>query len=102
LHRPPSLHALSLHDALPIWKCRVNSKGSPTTDKTLPPAPTSNPLVIKEKFKATNIGRMTMQIRSFLIDGTACESHGFHVKHCERSEEHTSELQSRFELVCRL
>src|SRR5438067_6102002 len=34
--------------------------------------------------------------------GLALRSRGWHVAFFDRSEEHTSELQSRFDLVCRL
>ena len=42
-----------------------------------------NTLVIKEKFKAMNIGRMGLQIRNFLIDGMPCEAYGFRINRCE-------------------
>src|SRR5699024_11395156 len=39
-------------------------------------------------------------IRNEFLDPEILESiHGFHVAHPHRSEEHTSELQSRFDLV---
>lgn len=59
-------------------KCPINAKDS-GEKSTLP----NNGLVIKEKFKATNVGRMGMQIRNFFIDGTPCEGFGFHLTRCE-------------------
>ncbi|KPM08117.1 hypothetical protein QR98_0066310 [Sarcoptes scabiei] len=43
----------------------------------------ANPLVIRERFSAQNVGRMALQIRNFLIDGVPCEGHGFRILHCE-------------------
>src|SRR5437868_8950842 len=45
----------------------------------------------------TGASSIPMQISSFLIGTTLAESRNW-----RRSEEHTSELQSRFDLVCRL
>ncbi|KAH9414407.1 hypothetical protein DERP_014428 [Dermatophagoides pteronyssinus] len=42
-----------------------------------------NTLVMRERFKAVNIGRMALQIRNFLIDGMPCEGHGFRISRCE-------------------
>lgn len=42
-----------------------------------------NTLLMRERFKAVNIGRMALQIRSFLIDGMPCEGHGFRISRCE-------------------
>src|SRR5437868_13201563 len=68
------IYTLSLHDALPIF--------DPTTDG----APPWNANAAKRAPKGMTIG----------IPKT------FYVDDLERSEEHTSELQSRFDLVCRL
>src|SRR5699024_12597185 len=73
---PPStqIYTLSLHDALPI---------SNECNRRL----TRDPIFIKK------------HIQSY-ISGTLLENTG--TSFLIRSEEHTSELQSRFDLVCRL
>src|SRR5205809_2364270 len=70
---PPDIYTLSLHDALPIWCSWQHSSGC------------------------------------FLVSGGAVCSCGrrrsvarTHCPTAHRSEEHTSELQSRLHLVCRL
>src|SRR5207248_4372130 len=93
---PPTTHPLSLHDALPI---------SPGTDPTLvstaedeqgqparraTPKPTPN-IAAENERKLEQLSTDFAQLNRKL---TALEK--------ERSEEHTSELQSPYELVCRL
>src|SRR3712207_7441070 len=68
------IYTLSLHDALPIW---TSSSAAP----------------LKEKYNPKTV----LKIRIVIIIE---ESRGFLKR--ERSEEHTSELQSRQYLVCRL
>src|SRR5438309_3487303 len=70
------IYTLSLHDALPIWafsRSRSASCRGGTSRWTTPPAPS---------WDASTTGR------------------GW--RRPPRSEEHTSELQSQFHLVCRL
>src|SRR5699024_12450913 len=91
----PALYTLSLHDALPILRPGVMRRG--------------------EAVSASTTGKLRHECRGFLLvdlgdhagadgattfaDGkTQAFLHGDRV----RSEEHTSELQSRFDLVCRL
>src|SRR5699024_12314145 len=80
---PPSLYTLSLHDALPILpgfipllnnSCDILFNSDSTTDS----------LGIEMD---TNVPFPVIRIKCFRRT---------------RSEEHTSELQSRFDLVCRL
>src|SRR5699024_12797135 len=77
-HTPPTeIYTLSLHDALPISS--HNSKNSP---------------------HRKNIVKMSNYIISIMkphIQGRIRKNNT-----SQRSEEHTSELQSRFDLVCRL
>src|SRR5437868_12948971 len=71
---PPDIYPLSLHDALPIWPVRGEGR------------------------RAVQSGRRRAQ-------GTGRQRGGRSPAGAAgvgRSEEHTSELQSRFELVCRL
>src|SRR5437660_12925641 len=68
----PEIYTLSLHDALPIW--RRSTGRSPTFSCSISACPT----------------------------WTAWRSAGDSAAPAMRSEEHTSELQSRGHLVCRL
>src|SRR5438067_12925150 len=85
LTRPATswLSTLSLHDALPIWRPAAPGRGPP--------------------------GGAQYRARRFARAGRrACPPRARRVLavpralRLERSEEHTSELQSRFDLVCRL
>src|SRR5690606_41233370 len=79
---PPEIYTLSLHDALPIY------------------------LRTRERFQTPAYGTGHAAFMRFLNDRIG---HGWyvakrrrHVRMGSRSEEHTSELQSREKLVCRL
>src|SRR5699024_11581481 len=80
---PPDTHPLSLHDALPICPPRRRRWPGSTGRRRIRGADHVDPP-----------GRGT---RAAGGEDTAPRSH----RH-PRSEEHTSELQSRFDLVCRL
>src|SRR5699024_12129551 len=94
--RPPSTatYTLSLHDALPIWRIERLLRpealaGGPGGEQTH--------------------GLLGLRTRFGRVDGEGRPVFGFDVhalvgqSHLpDRSEEHTSELQSRFDLVCRL
>src|SRR5690606_42162375 len=88
----PSLLPLSLHDALPIsgWSSspRSTEKASSTTCAS---SPASTPRPMTECWRGCANGTSTRRI------ATANRSQSR-----RRSEEHTSELQSRENLVCRL
>src|SRR5699024_12442976 len=99
---PPHPHTLSLHDALPIFQ----------PDEPDPPAAEQ----IKE-MKAFVKELPDVKVSAIYMDGRRLRSNGprpqFYNMMREiqdgkydcvviRSEEHTSELQSRFDLVCRL
>src|SRR5690349_22225110 len=71
---PTELYTLSLHDALPIWPSRAR----PECPSSRSPAPSSSRC------------------------SSAWARRGCATCSRRRSEEHTSELQSRRELVCRL
>src|SRR5207249_10134388 len=74
---PTEIYTLSLHDALPIsYYSAMFESGIPLD---------------------TNPDFRKAGDRAFAVLRTACES-----LIATRSEEHTSELQSRFDLVCRL
>src|SRR5437868_11309839 len=80
---PIVLTTLSLHDALPIWLCSAGSSLLSYRD-----------IDCRKQWAAL-----------FLLSGDRERRNS--AAHCflqsmSRSEEHTSELQSRFDLVCRL
>src|SRR5689334_12093143 len=92
--------APSLHDALPISKLRVNGKKQAlqelakraATITHLPDRQIFDVILERERLGTTGVG------------GGIAIPHGRLPKldHIYRSEEHTSELQSQFHLVCRL
>src|SRR5207247_8022737 len=95
---PPSAnYALSLHDALPIWPLKARSARStgPTSSTTLSTAlipwrrPSSNCPISSARWSRRNAEFLHTQAPAPETDRG-------------RSEEHTSELQSRVDLVCRL
>src|SRR5207249_11469550 len=98
----PQPYTLSLHDALPIYSGRARPGGS----RPRAPAPFHPPdersVTHLELEDARRAGRRTWGVGSStraaareLLAVTRCANR-------VRSEEHTSELQSRFDLVCRL
>src|SRR5699024_11341944 len=96
LHLPPSsvIYTLSLHDALPILAPLVslNSKVKSKAEKT-------SLLIISPPLVVCPSGALA-------IFNAPCSTihpdFGKESLVTPRSEEHTSELQSRFDLVCRL
>src|SRR5687768_18186436 len=75
---PPEIYTLSLHDALPIWKARrVMWRRSTGVRRSRRPPPMPSATI-------------------------SALSSSFPPRGALRSEEHTSELQSRLHLVCRL
>src|SRR5207249_11458165 len=101
-HAPtPALHTLSLHDALPISattraapsdrSARVNPPGPGPTSYTVAPAMPASRAMRRVRLRS----RMKFCPR-LLRAMSPCAAI------ISRSEEHTSELQSRFDLVCRL
>src|SRR5699024_12070603 len=79
---PPELSTLSLHDALPI--------SSPVSS----PRSTPSPAYSLRRGEVREPGRDLRDEHQ--------EDHQAELDRQVRSEEHTSELQSRFDLVCRL
>src|SRR5206468_6541243 len=97
---PPRLHTLSLHDALPISKPKeglgkpVHAYTNPMFD---PKKPRNATYDLWENFLAC--------VRTDNRDTLSTPELGaaaFTTVNMGRSEEHTSELQSRSDLVCRL
>src|SRR2546427_1492314 len=71
------IYTLSLHDALPIWRCALDGSGPAGR---CPGWLLHRVLVVQQRHQAQ-------------APGAGCQP---------RSEEHTSELQSQSNLVCRL
>src|SRR5690606_40246830 len=99
-HPPTSyIHPLSLHDALPIYNFNMPLK------KTLVVNP-SNPLVQNAMKLWEKEGKkdLAKDICYYVQDLATLSGQGLNGEEKEkfRSEEHTSELQSRENLVCRL
>src|SRR5204863_9237186 len=83
---PPDVYTLSLHDALPISR---RLPGPPRTSMT-------PPMRLQAKLCDRSSSPSSHQACS------ACSSMAIAIWSIARSEEHTSELQSRRDLVCRL
>src|SRR5207253_5069318 len=98
----PSTPSLSLHDALPIFSrqyhesCRRLAVGTKLYVGSLPYSTTEQQLT--ELFAQHG----TAQAAKVITDRYTGQSRGFGFVEMARSEEHTSELQSRGHLVCRL
>src|SRR5699024_12775163 len=92
LPSPPPLYTLSLHDALPISACIGNAFNLIHIQRVqiILHGIINSPVYI-ERIKAL---RKCREI-------CTAAAHGAYLRYL-RSEEHTSELQSRFDLVCRL
>src|SRR5207249_10637002 len=88
-----ALYTLSLHDALPIYAVRRPRAQADRRRRAR--------LVLHGRFQLR--GRLLRQVHPTFKSRRAAnlERHPLR-QHPRRSEEHTSELQSRFDLVCRL
>src|SRR5207253_6084693 len=96
---PTSLSPLSLHDALPIFSCPNNSDA--ISDGGIAAQLTR----MKARFARFDRLWIARAINSLPVLVSPCISTVESVEareSCLRSEEHTSELQSRGHLVCRL
>src|SRR5947209_14962987 len=81
----PEIYPLSLHDALPIWK---NEE-----DESTRRAPSR-----RDHTEGSQCSGDIVRLKPQVAANCRCQS----PEHWLRSEEHTSELQSRQYLVCRL
>src|SRR5699024_11554161 len=99
-HLTAPAFTLSLHDALPIFVDRVH-----LTQQAASPGRAE---LLGGGHERTNILRQTTttesetSVEEGLADATVRPQGGGQRGDVPRSEEHTSELQSRFDLVCRL
>src|SRR5439155_19494133 len=99
LTAPPHIYTLSLHDALPISEKSSSPRASSTSLRW-----SSSVSVLRVTFSVASTVRPAISLRrsptARWIDASAS------LRACSdaeaRSEEHTSELQSRGHLVCRL
>src|SRR5437773_9321160 len=94
--QPPSIYTLSLHDALPI------SDSGSTFDVVVSNSAgtaTSNAATLTVNAAAVAPTITTQPVNQTV---TASQAATFSVTATGRSEEHTSELQSHHDLVCRL
>src|SRR5699024_12411073 len=98
----PALFTLSLHDALPIFSSefahRIEQLTSESGMNTL-----SREMIRKYCLLVTNhsMKDYSLLIRKVLTQIDLDLTADLSLKVQARSEEHTSELQSRFDLVCR-
>src|SRR5207249_8975064 len=94
-----ALYTLSLHDALPIYVSRRDDRLSIAIEN---PRDTESPRPARHGVGLDNVRQRLLA----MFGGTARldtrADDGRYRVELARSEEHTSELQSRFDLVCRL
>src|SRR5699024_11441227 len=98
LSAPISLYSLSLHDALPISRGRYEQ--CCISEDLLVGFDSGR--VLRVPFGAPICWRTGLVPPLPNVVRLGCEPMGGHTWMLRRSEEHTSELQSRFDLVCRL
>src|SRR2546430_9705504 len=92
----PEIYPLPLHDALPIW--RRNQHDCKITDSIR-----ETPRITCCRSVAPPVRRPTMPSPKKLSPGDSPRDYvGVELRTARRSEEHTSELQSQSNLVCRL
>src|SRR5690606_39825900 len=97
-----SIYTLSLHDALPIFRCNDNIfqrislvSGSATCEKK------ELPIRPRKVYHTTLQEKYTRKIYTLRFTHTSGATTFFNLRFLGRSEEHTSELQSRENVVCR-
>src|SRR5439155_27102705 len=95
---PTARHPLPLHDALPISPCPVPSSSPTLSHLTRPGA---HPEVGKHLIPYA-LGMVSGVLGALLFAAVARAPARPRAEKAARSEEHTSELQSRGHLVCRL
>src|SRR5699024_12299948 len=93
---PSVAAALSLHDALPIYPGGASEPGQRQRHPAL--CPTDGEAVRRDGRSGARRGPHAHRPLLLVQDQPAAQDRA----DPERSEEHTSELQSRFDLVCRL
>src|SRR5699024_12301857 len=86
---PAVISTLALHDALPICDRHLSNE----TCRVI--------RVLPVPFGLSGIQHLLCPLHLFVTDGSLIRGILWRISY-DRSEEHTSELQSRFDLVCRL
>src|SRR5207249_12326015 len=94
---PTAIYPLSLHDALPIFSAKAWITSTPC-GKSFKPSPTASP-TFRHSCLNVHVDFPLLQRIALPITIGSVRYPGIKI---HRSEEHTSELQSRFDLVCRL
>src|SRR5207249_12246047 len=97
----PHIYTLSLHDALPIYTLikRLYNLSSTMLDESIEALLTRDPRLANDALhREDDADMMYWLLIRLLLSAQADDS----LLEQLRSEEHTSELQSRFDLVCRL
>src|SRR5207249_5714000 len=99
---PPACYTLSLHYALPIFLAKFDGAMREIVQTSLIVFLVSGALLTFERLSrgaasATYVWLLVLKVALALVMFQV----GFRLRGA-RSEEHTSELQSRFDLVCRL
>src|SRR5690625_6392526 len=91
---PSSIYSLSLHDALPIYHVVRHGNRVSGREKIMPRRGHLG-CIYSEYYTRIQRSRsiVLIELRAIEVCGQTCK---------KRSEEHTSELQSRGHLVCRL
>src|SRR5207249_11566626 len=99
---PTETYTLSLHDALPIYRGETAGEGHLAHPSGHRGAgnPDSNGQVLRDRSGPLLRWGSLRNVRLRHLRDAAATS--FSMAPQPRSEEHTSELQSRFDLVCRL
>src|SRR5699024_11709333 len=98
----PVLYTLSLHDALPIcFKLLLNEEevSMKAMGKNIKNSLSSFVRDVNHHLMGDFVSMPHEEIRRFKVRPLDKNDFGYLIKHLHRSEEHTSELQSRFDLV---
>src|SRR5690606_41557613 len=96
-HAPPVLYTLSLHDALPILSATaVGNEGAPYEYLIIT---LTDVKVVGYEINSNENSNVPAEEISLIFESI---TYRYVTESGERSEEHTSELQSRENLVCRL
>src|SRR5205085_9944094 len=98
----PQFYTLSLHDALPIWSCCSRLHGGKCRGQFLLQL-LERAVVANHDVRPTRLLVLAELTRGpRLYASVAARARTFGAHRFVRSEEHTSELQSQSNLVCRL
>src|SRR5690606_41786822 len=94
------IYTLSLHDALPIFRTSQEHLLALVNDLLNVSRLESGQL--KYDLAPVPVQRLLLDLEAMILPQAQGKGVAFEREDCSRSEEHTSELQSRENLVCRL